>query len=181
MKNVKWLAVALGCCLVVPAALGEALVTQGSNEVAIGGKLDFQSGAGTALALDLRYAYFVIDRLSVGSRVTLGNDDFENHLSLGLLSEYNFQLPARYTPLFGTDLVPYVGALLDYRRAHFSGLDDESAVVLGGEVGVKFFLTDATAITLSLVGEVATEDVYVDDEEVTNKDLNMQIGMRFYF
>jgi len=181
MKNMKWLALALGCCLIVPAAMGEALVTQGSHEIAIGGKLDFQSGSGTAFNLDLRFAYFVIDRLSVGSRVTFGNNDFENHFSGGLLSEYNFRLPAGFRPLFGTDLVPYVGALLDYRQAHFSGLDDESAIVLGGEAGLKFFLTDASAITLSLVGELASEDVYVDDEEVTDKDLNMQIGMRFYF
>ena len=36
-------------------------------------------------------------------------------------------------------------------------------------------------MTLSLLGEIASEDVYVDDQEATNRDLRLLLGMRFYF
>jgi hypothetical protein len=51
--------------------------------------------------------------------------------------------------------------------------------VLGGETGVKFFLTDSTAINLSLVGEWASEEIYADDLEATDLNLYAKLGMRF--
>jgi hypothetical protein len=143
--------------------------------------LNFNSGEGTAFKMDLNYAYFVIDRLSIGGRFSFADNDFDNFYSLGLSSEYNFQLPASVKPLFGTDLVPFLGAYVDYRRASFSGLSDESAGVLGGETGIKFFLTDSMALALSLVGEWASEDIFVDEEELTDLSLFLELGMRFYF
>ena len=54
-------------------------------------------------------------------------------------------------------------------------------MVFGADAGVKFFLTDTTALALSLRGELATEDVYDDDLEATDKNLALLLGMRFYF
>lgn len=182
MKSINWLALALAMGLSVPAARGEALLTKSTSELAIGGNLDFQSGEGTEFLLDLRYAYFVIDRLSLGTRVTVSDTEYDNYYSLGLVGEYNFQLPASLKPLFGADLVPYLGAMMDYRHASYEGISkDESAGVFGGEAGLKFFLTDTAAVSLGLVGEVATEDIFVDGNELTNLNLALQLGMRFYF
>lgn len=181
MKNRKWMVWMLLGCMVAPAALGAALVTKGANEIAIEGKLDFQSGSGTDMKLGLKYAYFLIDRWSVGFRGTVADNDFENYFSLGVLSEYNFRLPGNFKPLIGTDLVPYLGMLLDYRHAEIHNLGTEDAGILGGEAGLKFFLTDTTAVTLALVGELASEDVYIDEDEATNRDLYLLLGMRFYF
>lgn len=181
MKSIKWLALALALGLAVPAAMGEALLTKSTSEMGVGGRLDFASGEGTSFRLDLNYAYFIIDRLSIGSRFAFADNEFDNFYSIGVLSEYNFALPASVKPLFGTDLVPFLGAFVDYRRASFSGLSDESAAVLGGEIGTKFFLTDTVSLALGLVGEWATEDIYVDDEELTDLNLFLELGMRFYF
>ncbi|MDD4340920.1 MAG: hypothetical protein PHO14_01650, partial [Kiritimatiellae bacterium] len=162
MKYMKWLTLALAVAVVVPSAMGAALITKGANELAIAGMVDFQSGEGMESSLDVRYAYFVMDRLALGTKVSLQYNDYYRHIGIGGVAEYNFKLPQGIKPLFGTDLVPFLGVALDYRYADIDYIGDESAVVLGGEGGLKFFLTDTTAVTLSLLGEVATEDVYVD-------------------
>jgi len=180
MKSMKWLVVALVCSLVVPAAMGAALVTKGSNEIAIDGKLDFATEVGTAFDMRVKYAYFFWDRIALGARATMDNNDAMNHFGVGLTGEYNFVLPEGWRPLFGTDLVPYLGVGVDYRHAKLFD-EKESAVVFGAEGGVKMFLTDSTAISLALVGELATEEIYADDLDATDKDLSLQVGMRFYF
>ena len=180
MKKTMWRGLVMAVAIAGTSAQGAALVSRGASEVAIGGKLDFATAAGTDLALDVKYAYFFWDRFSVGTRVTLHNNDAMNHLGIGATAEYNFQLPEGYKPVFGTDLVPYLGVAVDYRHAKLFD-EKESAMVFGGEGGLKFFLTDMTAVTLSLVGEWATEEIYADDLDATDKDLSLRLGMRFYF
>ncbi len=74
MNGLKWLVVVLACGMAVPA-MGAALVTEGSNEIAISGNLEFASEVGTKFDMDVKYAYFFWDRISLGSRVVLGNND----------------------------------------------------------------------------------------------------------
>lgn len=180
MKSIKWVVLAWMCCAAVPSAMGSALVTKGSRELGMSGMLDFATATGTEFELDIKYAYFFWDRTSLGLRTQMYNNDAVNTFGLGATAEYNFTLPARYRPLIGTDLVPYVGVALDYRQAKLFD-EKQSAAVLGGEAGLKFFLTDSTAVTVSLVGELASEDIYADDLDATNKNLGIQMGMRFYF
>ena len=180
MSRIKgWMLAGL-MVVVAPAAMGSALVTKGSNELAVDGKLDFATELGTDVNLKLKYAYFVLDRFAVGARVSGKKNDSVRHYGLGLTMEYNFALPASYKPVFGTDLVPFLGGGVDYRHAKLFDEKEDAAVFIG-EAGLKFFLTDMTAVTLSLVGELATEEIYADDFEATDKDLSLQLGMRMYF
>ena len=180
MKIAKWLVLALALGGVAPAAMGEALVTKGASELAVDGMMDFATFQGVETELEVRYGYFFIDRLSVGPKAMLYNNDAVNHFGLGAAAEYNFQLPPNYKPLFGTDLVPFLGGSVEYRHAKLFD-EKESAVVFAADAGVKFFLTDTTALTFSLLGELATEDIYDDDLDATDKNLSLQLGMRFYF
>ena len=50
MKRMKWLLLALACALIAPAAMGEALVTKGSQEVEVAGKLAKYSDNGSTLS-----------------------------------------------------------------------------------------------------------------------------------
>lgn len=180
MKNMKWLVLAWACGLAIPAAWGEALVSKGSSQIGIGGILDLDTEDGAVSKLSVQYSYFFWDRIALGARLKTGDDGTVNYGSLGVTGEYNFSLPANWRPLVGTDVVPFLGVALDYR---YSRLYDESehAVVYGGEGGVKFFLTDSTAIALSVVGEVASEDIYSEYPEGTNKDLYFLLSMGLYF
>lgn len=180
MKSVKWLVLAWACGLAVSAAQGAALVSKGANELALDGKLDFATESGRDVVLRVKYAYFPMNRFSIGPRVALRDNDAVNYYGVGVALEYNFGLPANYRPLIGTDMVPYLGAGADYRHAKLFD-ETESAGVLTGETGLKFFLTDTTAIVLALVGEWASEDIYADDLEATDLDLSLNLGMRLYF
>lgn len=163
-----------------PSASAKALVTQGSSELGVSGLVDIESALGTDIQLDLRYAYFFFDRFSFGAAGGFGDNDAVTRFNLGLVSEYNFALPDDYRPLIGTDFVPFVGIGVGFLYADlYSG--DETAVVFSGETGVKFFLSDATAVTLSLLGQFATEDVFADDSKATDTDLSLRLGMRFHF
>lgn len=180
MKKMTWLSLLATLLAVSPLAFGAALVTKGANELGLEGDLDFATAVGTRLEASAKYAYFFWDRISLGVQGVVFNNDAMHQFGLGVNAEYNFTLSSNYKPLFGTDLVPFLGAAISYRHAKLFD-EKESAVVFGGEGGVKFFLTDTTAITLSLVGELATEDIYDDDLEATNKDLSLRLGMRFYY
>lgn len=163
-----------------PSASAKALVTQGSSELGVSGFLDIESALGTDIQLDLRYAYFFFDRFSVGVLGGFGDNDATTRFNLGLVSEYNFALSDSYRPLFGTDFVPFVGVGVGFLYADlYPG--DETAVVFSGETGAKFFLSDSAAVTASLLGQFATEDVFADDQKATNVDLSLCLGMRFYF
>ena len=180
MSSMKWLVVALACAAAVPAARGAALLTQGSSELGIAGNLDTASVSGTDFDLRGNYAYFFWDRLSVGARAMVGDNDWWSYFGLGVTTEYNFGLPEGYQPLFGTDIVPlFLGLALDFRSTNLD--DRENALVFGAEAGSKFFLTDSTALVLSMVGEIGTENIYYDEDEPTDKDLRFQLGLRFYF
>lgn len=180
MKSIKWFVLAIMCCVAAPSAMGAALVTKGSRELAISGMLDFDTAAGTDLDLDIKYAYFFWNRTSLGIRFHGDNNDAMSAFGIGGSAEYNFALPAKYRPIIGTDLVPFTGVFLDYRQTKLFD-EKESAAVFGGEAGLKFFLTDSTAVTFSLIGELATEDIYADDLDATDKNLGIHLGMRFYF
>ena len=180
MKKIALLFAATAMAAIAQSAMGAALITKGSNELALQGKMDFATFQGAEIKLDVRYAYFLFDRFSMGAKGTIYNNDAVNHFGIGGLAEYNFALPANYKPMFGTDMVPYLGGGIEYRHAKLFD-EKESAVVFVGEGGMKFFLTDTTAITLALVGELATEEIYADDLDATDKDLSLQLGMRMYF
>jgi hypothetical protein len=180
MKSIKWLALALACGLAVPAAMGAALVTKGSNKLNIGGSLDFDTEDGAVSQLAIQYGYFFWDRISLGAEVIGSDDGIVKTGSIGVLGEYNFALPAKWKPLFGTDLVPFLGVGVDYRHAELYD-EHQNAAVFSAETGLKFFLTDSTAINLSLVGEYATEDIYSEYPEGTDVNLFLQLSMGLYF
>ena len=180
MKSMKWMAVALAGCLFVPAALGAALLTQGSNELGLAGQLDTSGVGGTDVDVQCKYAYFFWDRASLGLRASFGNNDWWSYFGLGTTAEYNFSMPQGYRPLIGTDLVPlFLGAAIDYRHVKLD--DDENALVFSLEAGTKLFLTDSTAVVFSMIGELGSDDIYYDEDEPTDKNLLFQLGLRFYF
>lgn len=180
MKYMKWMMVAVAFCMVVPAAPGAALLTQGSSEIGIQGNVDTAAVGGTEYDLSGKYAYFFWDRLSMGARASFGGNDWWSYFGFGVTSEYNFGLPEGYRPLFGTDLVPlFLGLAVDFRSTNLD--DRENALVFGAEIGSKFFLTDSTALVVSMIGEKGTEDIYYDEDEPTDTNLKFQLGLRFYF
>ncbi len=161
-------------------AQAAGLVTQGSSELGVGGLLDFKSAVGTDFALDVRYSYFFWDRISLGGVGGFSHNDAASGVKVGGVGEYNFKLSDNYAPLIGTDLIPFVGLGLSYQYVDIHH-EHESALVLTAEGGLKFFLTDSAAVILSGVFDLATKDIFPDDDDANKWDLSLKLGMRFYF
>ncbi len=158
----------------------EALITQGSSELGVGGQLDFASAVGTDVGIDVRYAYFFWDQISLGGVAGFGDNDAATSFKIGMVGEYNFKLSDQYRPIVGTDFVPFAGLGLSYQYVDIYH-NKESALVFTTEGGVKFFLTDSAAITASGVFDLATKDIFPDDDDAKKWDLSLRLGMRFYF
>lgn len=172
-------AVAVAASMVRTAG-AEALITQGSSELGVGGGLDFTSAVGTDIGLDIRYAYFCWDQISLGGVVGFGDNDAATTLKVGGIGEYNFKLSDNYRPIIGTDFVPFVGLGLSYQYVDIYH-EHENALVFTTEGGLKFFLTDSAAITLSGVFDLATAKIFPHDDDADRWDFSLRLGMRFYF
>lgn len=177
---VATIALAIALPFFASPAGARALVTEGSNEIGASGYVDFESEVGLQSALDLRYAYFFLDKFSVGGVGGFSDNDYYTHIRLGLVCEYNFPLSDDYRPLVGTDFVPFIGLGAGLQYAD-SDDDDVLAGVLFPELGTKFFLSDDFALTASVLAQFASDDVFMDDHKATSTDISLRLGMRFYF
>ena len=88
---------ALAAAAALPAH-AEALITQGSSELGVGGGLDFKSAVGTDVSLGVRYAYFFWDQISLGGTVGVADNDAATSFKVGGVGEYNFKLPTTTSP-----------------------------------------------------------------------------------
>lgn len=180
MKKLLFLLTALAIFGCAATAGATAMLDQGTSEMGIGGWLDFTSADGTEASLDMRYAYFLIDRLSLGGLFDTRLSRHSKFFAIGPVMEYNFGLPEGQRAAIGTDLVPYVGGsiLFAYSKVYdFS----EHAFVFQAEGGLKFFLTDTAAVALGLIGSLATDKVYADDDKPVSWNIALDLGMRLYF
>jgi hypothetical protein len=174
------LAAALSLLVFSATAGARALVTEGSSELALSGMLDFQSESGTQSALNLRYGYFVVDSFSIGGIAGFSDNDYYTNIHLAFSGEYNFLFSDDYRAIVGTDFVPFIGIGLGLQYAD-SYRDDNIAAVVSPEAGVKFFLSDDFAVTASVLGQFASEEIYMNKRKVSSSDVSLQLGMRFYF
>lgn len=170
---------AMGIATTLPGR-AEALITEGSSELGVGGGLDFKSAVGTDVSIDVRYAYFFWDYISLGGVAGFGDNDAATSFKIGAVGEYNFKLPDNYQPLIGTDFVPFVGLGLSCQYVDVYH-EKETALVFTTEGGVKFFLTDSAAVTLSGVFDLATKDIFPDDDDANKWNIALRLGMRFHF
>ena len=173
-RRIQALALAAGIAAAAAfSAHAEALVTKGSSELGIGGNLDFKSAVGTDVSLGVRYAYFFWDQISLGGTVGVADNDAATSFKIGGVGEYNFKLSDNYQPVIGTDLVPFVGLGLSYQHVDIHH-EKENALVFTTEAGIKFFLTSG-------IFDLATKDIFPDDDDANKWNFALNLGMRFYF
>ena len=159
----------------VAATTHGMFLEEGTSEFSISGTLDFDTANGTLTALNLFYGYFFIDYLEIGMAGSYLNDDAVQRWALGPKAEYNFDI--------GYSAVPYIGGSLKFASTEFKHADkDETAGVVGVEGGVKFFISEYAAISVALVGELASEDIYPDEDDgMADTDSRLDVGLRIFF
>jgi hypothetical protein len=168
----KWLLLAVAVALAVPVS--GALLPAQMRELGFTGLIDFDSAAGTLFDFGVFFGYFFTDGFEMGLEAAVRNDDLADFWSTGVRAEYNFDL--------GTALVPYLGLSLSYGEVDSDVIRDTgSAAILGGQAGVKYFLTEYLALSAALVLQGATDEVFPNDDEVETTNSEVQFGIRCFF
>lgn len=169
----KILAIAL--IAAIAASAQGMFLEEGTSELSLSGLLDFDTANGTLTDLNVFYGYFVMDYLEVGLEAGYLNDDAFRVWALGPKADYNFDI--------GYSVVPFIGGALKFASAEQKVIDEsDNAGIAALDAGAKFFITEYAAISVALVGELATDDIYAEkDGETSSTDTRIELGMRFFF
>jgi len=165
---------AMALCLLAGGAQA-AMLGAGTRELALEGSLDTDGANGTELDLSVGYGYFVMDCVEILGEVALFSSDDVKMYGLGGTAEYNIDM--------GTQIVPFVGVGAGFMKVEVDngGDFDEDAFVLGADLGVKYFIVDNVAVSGSFFAQWATEDIYPEEDEMSDMDYGLQVGLRFFF
>lgn len=175
------LSLLLAAAVLLPAsARAASIIGRGTSELGIDGALTAHSADGTAFDLGVRYAYFAWERLSVGVLLDIGHSKHSDLDRFGAIAEYDWRMRDGYRAVIGSDFVPFLaGGLLGAWADVYD--DDATAIVFRAEGGLKFYLTDTAALVASVVGEWATDDIYLDKRRAVDWDLYASLGVRLLF
>ena len=171
------------CSLIVLAALAgttqAATLKAGTRELGVSGLLDPSGVDGAEVVLDASYGYFVQDCIELGGGLGYADVGYTSLTTLYGFGEYNFDL--------GTALVPFGGARVGWSSAETEikvgpgkVTSDQDALTFGLYGGAKFFLVDNIALTAQANLDVATEDIYVNDNDLESINFTLTLGMRFF-
>ena len=161
-----------------------ALLTQGTSELGVSGLWDFKTVNDRLINAEISYGYFVMDLLEVGPRGSFTDDDLHRAWSVGVFSEYNFDLS--YLEII-PEIVPFVGASLSVAGASLDipaedeEKQDDNGLDLGLSGGSKFFVTDNAAIVASLDINMCTGEVYANEDELEKTNVSLNLGLRICF
>jgi hypothetical protein len=167
-----------------------APLLQDTSEIAFSGLLDFDSSEGTVTRVSAFYGYYVVDYIEVGPKVAFWNDASQTDWSLGVQSEYDIDL--------GTEFVPFFGVSVEYARVddddvplrvppeasdgeEFTTTIDQRAIVVAGQAGAKYFITEDVALSAQLEFNWATEDIYAEENGPQNTETRITVGLRFFY
>jgi hypothetical protein len=144
------------------------MLSEGTQEFGISGNVNFADDA--AYNLNLSYGWFLKDNWEFGFNLGLQGEESDYTFSGGLFTEYNFANG-------DSKWVPFVG--LSANWAEFSSnAFDASAIALGMDVGIKYFIRENIALSFSFGAEYASDDVFPGGDDFA-KQIN--IGTRSNF
>ena len=153
----------------------------GTKQLRIYGSWDNNHPLDYQLTLGGGFGFFIMDNLELGAVIGWESNDLSDTLEAGIVAEYNFTTGSPWVPFVKAGGL-YAGVELDDDVYNVSGRADEDAFIgrLGG--GVKYFFRDEIAIGLSVNYDLATEDLYPDDDgNMDNYNIQAVIGLEFYF
>ncbi len=169
----KTIAYALGLvCMVGSTASAQMWpLSEGTQEIQVGGFVNWNGRNDERTELKLGYGYFIDENFVVGPRFSMGHDSADALFTFDAYTEYHFPV---------NDIVaPYIGAALGY--ANNSKAEKSSAVTLSIAGGCKFFIVEDLALDLSLNHTQATERIFLSDLDFERQRTSIEIGLRFFY
>jgi hypothetical protein len=178
--NKKWLVFATAAMLAGSAFAAENQsggvtpnLDKGTKVLEGAGSIDVMADE---LQIQLAYGHFVADGVEVAVLAGLRDNDRYMSTELGVRAEYNLVLDSAFVPFLSA------GAVWADVEADNSDLDTDAAVFsVGG--GVKYFIRDDVALALNGSYLVATDDIFIDndDGELQDDEFRILFSVRFYF
>jgi hypothetical protein len=170
------LALVMALYMASSALAQDQMLRRGTKELALSGAFDFENQGDPTIDLNLRYGFFIQNRLEVGGFAEVAGD-FDNVFRYGLggFGEYHF------APIM-VSTVPYVGADVALAFVDTDLGEDNAALVFTPRVGLKWFLREFIAIDTNFFVALATDDLYENDQDDLDAyDIGMNLGLRFFF
>jgi hypothetical protein len=170
------LVLVLVLCVASSALAQDQMLQRGTKELALSGAFDFEHQGDPTLDFNVRYGYFLQNRLEVGGFAEIAGD-FDNVFRYGLggFGEYHF------APIMAST-VPYVGADVALAFVDTDLGEDNAALVFTPRVGLKWFLREYIAIDTNFFVALATDDLYQNDQDDLDPyDIGLRLGLRFFF
>lgn len=155
------------------------LVYQGTREIGISGIADFDTEDEALVQLDLTWGEYIRNYWMLGTVGGFSVSESLTRFRAGVFTEVNFEI--------GATVLPFIAVSANLLAADVD-LDDvggpsgnDAAFGLGGEIGLKGFLTDYVALSGSLETMWATDNVFLESDGAADTDFRVKFGLRFYY
>ncbi len=146
-------------------------LSEGTQEIQVGGFVNWNGRNDERTELKLGYGYFIEHDFVVGPRFSMGHDSDDALFTFEAYTEYHFPI---------NDVVaPYIGGSLGY--ANNNKADKSSAVTLSLSAGCKFFIVEDLALDLSVNHTQATERIFLSDLDFERNRTSIEFGLRFFY
>lgn len=150
------------------------MLSQGTKEIEIEGSFDYKSPAGTQIWTALGFGYYVIDNFELMGVGYFSYDDYTIGIHPAIGAEYNFNL--------GYKLVPFVGVDLGWGIWDYKEAEDIDGFVYGFEAGLKYFIFENFALSVSADYDLSTADLWMEKGgNMVDTNWGVRWGLRYFF
>lgn len=159
----------LSAMLIAGAVQAQDLqIKQGDHE--FNGSANFNQAA---FGGNFRMGIFFTDGLQLGGEVNYFDSDFYIRYSAGAFVSMHFDN--------GSYWIPYIGSGLHLAALEPVFLEKETGVEFEIFGGVKYFLADNVSVNTELRLGYSSANTYLEDNEYTDTDYRLNIGLSYYW
>ncbi len=148
-----------------------AVLQEDTMEIGLNGTLDFENMNGRVqTANQLSLGYFILNDIQVGGLASFACEGSDIGWGLGPYGEVNFDLDSA--------IVPYIALRLTVNFGEFYSSDH---LLTEGAGGLKFFLAENVALAGELYYDLASKNIFINNEREQSSDFGLHFGIRSYF
>lgn len=160
-------------------AFAQSPEPDGKSQLSLQGSLDFQGANGDNTDIQVGYGWYIDDATLIGGEyrwiliedIAPGENDYRAQQA-GFVAERLF--------IGDSALVPYVGGEIGFRNSRFEDLD-ESGLVYGGRLGIRYFLTESVAVDVSANLLFSDKQVFIVDFDAEDQYVYPSFGLKAIF
>ena len=165
--------------IAVPPLSAQATDLAGKNELGLHAWLDFQGPNGDNTDILASFGWYLEDDLKLGAEyqwsliedIAPGEQDYRAQQGTVVI-EWLFPGESAF--------VPYAGGLAGFRNSKFEDLD-ESGLVYGGRLGLRYFLTESVSIDASVNLLFSDKKVFIVDFDAEDQYIYPIVGLKAAF